>query len=224
MRKPCSIEGCDRFSDARGWCNKHYQAWYHHGDPLKTVVPPPFASGKRFGRAVVIELTMSPEGRTDRHYRCRCDCGKEFVTRGNSLSSGHTKSCGCWREEVRAATARTRSLVHGHTVGREESPTHGSWAAMFDRCENPKDAAYYRYGGRGITICDRWREPNGQGFANFLKDMGERPDGRSIDRIDNDGNYEPGNCRWATHSQQMKNRRPRSEWKNASVGRGEPSE
>lgn len=97
--------------------------------------------------------------------------------------------------------------THGHTVAGQRSPTYASWASMHDRCLNPKDKGYPYYGGRGITICERWRGETG--FKNFLADMGPRPRGKSIDRFpNNDGNYEPGNCRWATAKQQINNRRP----------------
>jgi hypothetical protein len=93
-------------------------------------------------------------------------------------------------------------LVHGHRPASGRSPTYASWHAMITRCANPNTSGWEYYGGRGITVCDRWRD-----FANFLADMGPRPEGLSIDRVNVNGNYEPGNCRWATASEQVANRR-----------------
>lgn len=94
------------------------------------------------------------------------------------------------------------SLLHGHARKRKKSPTYHSWASMVKRCTNPNATRWGHYGGRGITVCARWRT-----FANFLVDMGEKPPGLSIDRIDNGRGYEPGNCRWATHREQCRNKR-----------------
>lgn len=105
-------------------------------------------------------------------------------------------------DTVRRVTAQ-RSTTHGHAPRRNQTSTYRCWAAMMRRCSNPHTKDYPEYGGRGIAVCDHWRQ-----FEQFLSDMGERPDGLSIDRFpNNDGNYEPGNCRWATPTEQARNRR-----------------
>lgn len=150
--------------------------------------------GERFAR-LVIASTVTRQCRSDPkklEWFCRCDCGKELFVRAHALRSGRTKSCGCLA--VESKHKRKGSPVYKDTInstpGRLRS--YRSWEKMKDRCFNPKNKNYKHYGGRGITIIERWLES----FDNFFDDMGERPEGLSIGRKNNDGNYEPGNCRW----------------------------
>lgn len=148
--------------------------------------PAVVVAGERYGRLVVIGDAGST-ALGQRRYKVRCDCGKETTVVGASLRRGATQSCGCLHRE------RFRHEAHG----RSGTPEYRTWQAIIQRCTNPKDRAYQYYGARGVKICERWRNS----FAAFLADMGPKP-GRSysIDRIDEDGNYEPGNCRWVTIS------------------------
>ena len=132
--------------------------------------------------------------RVGSRWECVCDCGK--VTRVQTGSLGtHTHSCGCLQSELASA----RRTTHGKT----KTSTFNIWAGMKDRCFNSRNKNWNRYGGRGITVCPQWKES----FERFLLDMGESPKGLTIDRINNDGNYEPGNCRWTTYTVQANNRK-----------------
>lgn len=131
------------------------------------------------------------------YWICLCECGNIIETRGERLKNGRTKSCGCLREE------NFRKINH-FTHGLSNRTEYGTWASMKQRCYNSKTIGFENYGGRGITVCDKWRND----FVAFFKDMGPRPSPKhSIERINNDGNYEPGNCYWATKEKQANNSR-----------------
>ncbi len=154
-------------------------------------------SGMRFGRL----LALTPNGRDSARnilWLARCDCGSETTARATVLLSGHTRSCGCLQADV-TAKRNSDSATHGQAG---KTGAWRSWSAMRTRCLNPNSDAFDRYGGAGITICERWHS-----FANFFADMGARPHGLTLERKDNAKGYDPDNCRWATRAEQNRNKR-----------------
>lgn len=156
-------------------------------------------SGESFGSWTVVSFAGRVKNCS--MWNCRCDCGTEAVVNGNSMIRGISKSCGCQKRVY-----STHGYTRGFTRGKKHPAEYTAWVAMKGRCYNPSNNRYHLYGARGICVCERWRGKNG--FSNFLSDMGPRPsENHSIDRKDNDGNYEPGNCRWATDAEQASNQR-----------------
>jgi len=169
-------------------------------------------TGERFGRWVVLEMVQERH-RGQLCWRCRCDCGTEEMLPGFILRSGKSKSCGCLRREMGVARGGA-SRRHGEGMNGKETPEYRAWTNMLSRCRNPNHKMYPDYGGRGISVCKRWE----LAYENFLTDVGRRPtEFHSIDRINNDGNYEPGNVRWATYQEQNRNQRRRGEGSKARL-------
>jgi len=159
-------------------------------------------TGRRCERLIVTGFSHLNKSNGNAQWHCVCDCGNVCIVDGHDLRTGHTLSCGC----VQIERARIAAQTHGEKPTKGGTREYRAWHYMKTRCLNPHATAYPWYGARGITVCARWVES----FEAFLADMGRCPPGYELDRINNDGNYEPGNCRWTTKIVNSNNRRPRS--------------
>lgn len=178
--------------------------------------------GSRYGRLVVFnpnpQHRRNGSGKMDLWWQCRCDCGVEGYYLGRRLRNGRVVSCGCYMRDLAKERASKQEGIFKRKYkipiesSHEMERTYRSWNHLMDRCYNPNSVRYKDYGARGIVVCDRWKES----FENFLDDMGIRPLGLTIGRIDNDGGYSPANCRWETSEQQSNNKR------NTIMVQGEP--
>lgn len=166
--------------------------------------------GQTFTRLTVVELVRKGKrAGVATLWKCQCECGNTITVRAPHLKNGNTKSCGCLRDEVILFLSRTHGATAGRTKGEKLTPEYTTWLNMKYRCTNPKCDKYQFYGGRGITVCERWL----RSYAEFFADVGPRPSPlHSLDRINNDSNYEPDNVRWATKVEQTVNRRKRSKF------------
>jgi hypothetical protein len=149
--------------------------------------------GKRFGK-LQVQKRVTPIGISPVKWLVLCDCGNSNIVATQNMTNGTTSSCGCLRRKITSEKFKTH--------GQHGSPAWQSWTSMKTRCNNPNSTQYELYGGRGIKVCERWEK-----FENFLEDMGERPEGKTLDRIDVNKNYEPMNCKWSTKKEQSQNRR-----------------
>ena len=161
-------------------------------------------TNRQFGRLTVLEHIAKNGIRGSARWKVRCDCGNIKTVLSTCLVQGNTKSCGCLNQERARERAITKPLFkHGHS--RSRSPEYTVWKSMLARCTNPNVKCYSRYGGNGITVCERWRGKDG--FVNFFADMGERPSGTTLGRFGDVGNYEPGNVAWQTSAEQVAEQR-----------------
>ena len=203
MTQRCKF--CERDAAARGLCLMHYKReraagslHMHETVQIEISHNGLDLTGKTFGRLHVVSrigVKWFPNGDSKSVWSCECDCGSKIDVLGSSLVKERgTKSCGCLSMESKIERATTH--------GMSDTRIYRIWRAMRDRCENSNSENFYNYGARGISVCDRWKS-----FENFLSDMGVPASNHSIDRINNDGNYDPLNCKWSTRCEQNRNKR-----------------
>lgn len=205
----CSVLDCGKPAYLGPLCAMHRTRKNRHGStdlPSRKSTRKPLSevlNGQtQFGSLTVIgeqDGEYIPGNGCPRLLLCRCACGTEKLYPIGNVKRGLSRSCGCERG-VRLSASKIR---HGQNIKGKTTPEYRAWSHLIGRCENPNDSAYASYGGRGISVCKRWRDS----FEAFFEDMGPRPAGMSIDRIDVNGNYELGNCRWATKHVQDRNKR-----------------
>lgn len=158
-------------------------------------------TGKIFGELTVISRGLSTNNNT--YWLCKCSCGKEKEIARTNLRSGDIRSCGCKTSEFLSKALRGKYIIHGQACNNKPSPEWRAWFGAFSRCYNKYNPSYKRYGGRGIKVCSRWKES----FQNFFDDMGPKPSPKhSLDRVNNNGDYSPDNCRWSSAKEQQNNR------------------
>lgn len=211
-KKLCSIEGCEEKHHAKGYCRKHYNGLKRHGDPL-------FNKAER--KCSVKGCNGKHKGRNycNKHYQIYKRYGdplfilpkKKCIVKG--CEKKHSGLGYCTKHYQRFKSYGDPLFIKLEKHSMSNTPTYSSWSSMKSRCSNPDATGYEKWGGRGIKVCERWMD-----FKNFYEDMGDRPQGTSLDRIDNNGNYEPDNCKWSTPQEQAENRGINSNNKTGCAG------
>lgn len=163
-------------------------------------------TGQKFNRLTVLKRVENNKYGCSQ-WLCKCDCGKEKIILGNNLVRNITRSCGCLQRERVIISNQIHNTIHGHCKDKKQSKTYHAWNDIVQRCTNPNSNNYKNYGKRKITICDRWNPKKGGSFKNFFEDVGEIPEGLTIDRINNNKGYDPSNWQLATIYQQSRNKR-----------------